>query len=57
MLQIANFALSGVVQVQGSGALWQSGFEDSPLCQWQWILLNSAVYLVFLQVGRWERRA
>ena len=49
-IQIANFALSGVVQVQGSGSLWQQAFQDSPLCQWQWILLNVIPFLLFLQI-------
>ena len=49
-LQTLNFFLSGIVQTQGAGALWQQTFNHSPICQWEWLLLSTAVYAIFLQI-------
>eukprot|EP00501_MAST-03F_sp_TOSAG23-6_P000435 GSMAST32.ASY1.ANO1.447.1 assembled CDS len=50
ILQTSAFILTGIVQVQGSGSLWQQSFPDTPICQWQWILINTIPYLLFLQI-------
>jgi len=38
------------VQTQGAGMLWQTAFDHSPVCQWQWLLVSTAVYAIFLQI-------
>jgi hypothetical protein len=49
-LQIVGIVLTGMVQTQGAGSVWQQAFPDAPLCSWQWILVNSVPYLLFLQI-------
>ena len=49
-LQTTNFVLSGVVQTQGAGSVWQQAFDRSPICQWEWLLVSTAVFAVFLQI-------
>jgi len=49
-LQTVGIVLTGMVQVQGSGSVWQQAFPDVPICAWQWILLNAIPYLLFLQI-------
>lgn len=50
ILQTVGIVLTGMVQTQGSGSIWQQAFPDAPICAWQWILLNALPYLVFLQI-------
>jgi len=49
-LQTSGLVLTGIVQVQGAGSLWQQAFPDVPICSWQWILVNGAPYLFFMQI-------
>ena len=49
-LQTTNFVLSGVVQTQGAGSVWQQAFDRSLICQWEWLLVSTAVFAVFLQI-------
>lgn len=49
-LQTINFVVTGIVQTQGAASQWQQAFPEVPLCSWQWILVNSAPYLLFLQI-------
>jgi amino acid permease len=49
-LQTVGIVLTGMVQVQGAGAQWQQAFPDAPICARDWMLLNAAPYLLFLQI-------
>jgi len=50
MLQTVNFLITGIVQTQGAASQWQQAFPGIPLCSWQWILVNAAPYLLFMQI-------
>ena len=50
ILQTLSFIMTGIVQVQGSGSVWQQAFPDAPICQWKWIIINALPYALFLQI-------
>mmetsp|Transcript_3689 Transcript_3689/g.9378 ORF Transcript_3689/g.9378 Transcript_3689/m.9378 type:complete len:553 (+) Transcript_3689:75-1733(+) len=50
VLQTVGIVLTGMVQTQGAASVWQQAFPQVPLCASEWILVNVAPYLLFLQI-------
>mmetsp|Transcript_20136 Transcript_20136/g.46924 ORF Transcript_20136/g.46924 Transcript_20136/m.46924 type:complete len:578 (-) Transcript_20136:151-1884(-) len=50
VLQTVGIVLTGMVQTQGAASVWQQAFPHVKLCASEWILVNVAPYLLFLQI-------